>query len=199
MKEPKTLLHMVGADMTPCALGDSALILIDCQMEYVDGPLALPDVKSALKECSEVLARAREAGAPVFHIVHKGKAGGAFDLDAPRGQIAPEVSPIEGEQTVEKSLPNAFAGTNLDDLIKQTGKSELIVVGFMTHMCVSSTVRAALDLGYRSTIVESAAATRDLPLPTGGVINAKDLHNSSLAALSDRFAVIALTAGDLPG
>jgi len=198
MKDPKTLLHMVGADMTPCAIGNSALIFIDCQMEYVDGPLALPDVESALKECTEVLQRGRKANAPIFHIVHRGKAGGAFDLDAPRGKIAPEVAPVDGEQIIEKSLPNAFSGTNLDDLLKRTGKTELIVVGFMTHMCVSSTVRAALDLGYRSTVVGAASATRDLPLPMGGIINAKDLHNSSLAALSDRFAVIALSASDLP-
>ena len=37
MSQPKTLLEMAGADMTPNALSDSALVLIDYQMEYVTG------------------------------------------------------------------------------------------------------------------------------------------------------------------
>jgi nicotinamidase-related amidase len=68
----------------------------------------------------------------------------------------------------------------------------------MTHMCVSASVRAALDLGYYSTIVSGAAATRDLPTPSGGVIDAAHLHEASLAALADRFAIIVDTADQLP-
>ena len=37
----------------------------------------------------------------------------------------------------------------------------------MTNMCVSSTARAALDLGYKATVAADAAATRDLPDPMG--------------------------------
>lgn len=61
----------------------------------------------------------------------------------------------------------------------------------MTHMCVSTTARAALDLGYRSTVVASACATRDLPDALGGVVDAKTVHRAALAALGDRFAIIA--------
>lgn len=60
----------------------------------------------------------------------------------------------------------------------------------MTHMCVSSTARAALDLGYRVTVAGDAAATRDLPDPSGGVISADALHRAALAELGDRFAVV---------
>ncbi len=67
----------------------------------------------------------------------------------------------------------------------------------MTLMCVSSTVRAALDLGYRSTVVSGAVATRDLPTTDGGVIDAGSLQTASLAALADRFAVIAASADAL--
>ncbi len=89
MSQPKTLLEMAGADMTPNALSDSALILIDYQMEYVTGGVPLPGVDAALAEAGRVLARARAADAPIVHIVHKGQAGGAFDLDGAGGQIAP--------------------------------------------------------------------------------------------------------------
>lgn len=198
MDAPKTLLALAGADTTPNALAESVLVLIDCQREYVDGRLALPAIEPALAEAGRLLARARAAGAPVIHIVHRGAPGGLFDPEGPSGQIAPEVAPRAGEAVIGKRLPNAFAGTELDAALKAIGRTRLIVAGFMTHMCVSSTVRAALDLGYRSTVVASAAATRDLPLPDGGTIAAQDLHAASLAALADRFAVVVDRADALP-
>lgn len=198
MSQPKTLLEMAGADMTPNALSDSALVLIDCQMEYVTGAVPLPGVDAALAEAGRVLARARAADAPIIHIVHKGQAGGAFDLDGAGGQIASQVAQAGSETIIQKDLPNAFAGTTLHDKLQELDTKNLIFVGFMTHMCVSASVRAALDLGYRSTLVSAAAATRDLPTPSGGVIDAAGLHEATLAALGDRFAIIVERADQLP-
>jgi len=198
MSEPKTLLAMAGADPTPGRLSASSLLLIDCQMEYVDGALPLTGVEAALDEVSRLLVRARAADTPVIHVAHAGAAGGPFDRAAPRGQFAAQAAPIDGETVIEKSLPNCFAGTDLEAALKATGRGELIVAGFMTHMCVSATVRRGLDLGFRTTVIASAAATRDLPCATGGdVVAAELLHKVSLAALADRFAVIAQSSADL--
>lgn len=197
MGEAKTLLELAGATWPPALLTDAVLVIIDCQMEYVTGGLTLPNVGNALAEGARVLAKARDAGTPIFHVAHHGSAGGLFDPDGPMSAIAPEVAPADGETTVIKKLPNAFAGTPLAELIEGTGRKELIVMGFMTHMCVSSTVRAGLDLGYKSTVVADAAATRDLPDGRGGLVKAADLHRASLSALSDRFAAIAHNADDL--
>jgi nicotinamidase-related amidase len=58
-------------------------------------------------------------------------------------------------------------------------------------MCVSATARSALDHGYACTILAPACATRDLPDGQGGAIEAAEIHRVELAALSDRFAMIA--------
>ena len=50
----------------------------------------------------------------------------------------------------------------------------------MTHNCVSSTARSALDSGYRVTIVANATATRDLPDGKGGIIGAATLQAATL-------------------
>ncbi len=197
MPDPKTLLQMAGADLSPASVSRSVLVLVDCQMEYVSGGLPLSGIEGALAECHDLLARARAGGAEIAHIAHKGKAGGAFDREGAGGQIADAVAPKGIEPVIEKSLPNAFAGTNLDEVIRNSGRTQLIIAGFMTHMCVSSTARAALDLGYSTTIVANATATRDLPGFDGGVIDAATLQAASLAALSDRFAVIVERTGDL--
>lgn len=195
---PKTLLAHAGADPKPGSLGESAVVVVDAQHEYEEGPIALPAVHSAVAEISALVARARRHGRPVIHVAHRGKPGGLFD-PASGGQIMTALAPHEGERVVEKTLPNAFAGTDLEEALRETGVKSLVVVGFMTHMCVSSTVRAALDLGYASTVVANATATRDLPSPVGGeVVPWESVQAATLAALADRFAVIVAAEGEVP-
>lgn len=197
MSTPKTLLEMAGADLRPASLAQSTVVIIDAQNEYLDGNLALPGVTPALEAISQLLAKARGAGAPIVHVAHKGRPGGLFDRDGHGGAIIEAARPEDGERMVEKPLPNAFAQTSLDAELKALGRTSLVIAGFMTHMCVSSTARAALDLGYRVTVAGDAAATRDLPDPLGGVVSADALHRAALAALADRFAVIA-TVNQIP-
>ena len=199
-KKPKTLLEMAGADLTPNAVSESVLVLIDCQNEYVSGALPLVGIDAALGEAEALLARFRDAGRPVIHIQHQGKPGGAFDLDDERGRINERVAPVDGEDVILKTLPNSFAGTALDERLRDLGCERLVIAGFQTHMCVSATTRAALDLGYRNTLVAGAIATRDLPAvgDDDGVIAADVVHMATLAALADRFAVVVDGAHDLP-
>jgi nicotinamidase-related amidase len=197
MTAPKTLLEMAGADLTPTKVADACLILIDLQNEYLAGPIAVTGAEPAIDHAAGLLAAARAAGAPVFHIAHKGRAGGLFDRDAERGQIVAALAPLIGEAVIEKGLPNAFAGTELHAQIAATGRKKLILAGFMTHMCVSSTARAALDLGYQTTVAAEACATRDLPDGSGGALDARLIHTIALAELSDRFAIIARDTGQL--
>jgi nicotinamidase-related amidase len=194
----KTLLEMAGADLTPNAVSESVLILIDCQNEYVTGALPLVGVDAAMQNAQKLLQRFRDAGAPVVHIQHQGKPGGAFDLDQPRGAIDDRVAPQNGETVIRKGLPNSFAGTTLQETLSGIGRQRLVIAGFQTHMCVSATTRAALDLGYRNTLVADAIATRDLPSATGdGVISAQSVHDATLAALADRFAIVVDSASRL--
>lgn len=192
MTAARTLLQLAGADTTPGPLSKSAVVVIDAQREYVDGRLPLPDAGPALDAIRSLLAQARAAGAPVIHVAHLGRAGGLFDPEGPGGQIADPARPEPGETVITKGLPNAFAGTDLHTALKATGRTSLILAGFMTHMCVSSTARAALDLGYRTTVIADATATRALPDPTGGPdLDPRFLQRASLAELADRFAVVA--------
>lgn len=189
MAEPKTLLQMAGASLAPPRLADAALVVIDAQGEYREGRLPLEGIDPALGVLNGLLDRARAAGALIVHVAHKGRPGGLFDRDAAGGAILSGAAPKEGEAVVEKPLPNAFAQTDLAE--KLTGRKELVIVGFQTHMCVSSTARAALDLGFRVTIAADACATRALPDPlTGAAISGAEIHRHALAELAGRFAIV---------
>ncbi len=197
MSEPKTLLNLAGAIIPQAKLSAATLIMIDLQNEYLEGPLALHKVDTAVSNAATLLTRARAAGARIVHIAHVGGAGGAFDRAAHRGQIIDAVAPQGGELVIEKRKPNALADTNLQEELGKIGRKDLILAGFMTHMCVSSTARAAFDLGYSNTIVAETCSTRALPNPSGGAIEAGVLHDSALAALSDRFACIVPAVADI--
>lgn len=186
---PPTLFEMAGVHPKPGRLSDSVLVIIDAQREYRDGALPLPGIGPALAEEARLLARARAAGTPVVHVVHHG-GGGLFNPQGGFYAELPEVAAKTGETVVAKQLPNAFAGTHLEDVLAATGRKRLIVVGFMTHMCVSATVRAALDHGFATTVVAAATATRDLPDGHGGTVAAAEVQRATLAALADRFATV---------
>ncbi|MEK7738051.1 MAG: cysteine hydrolase family protein, partial [Pseudomonadota bacterium] len=191
MNTPKTLLEMAGAPRVVAQWEKAALLLIDPQMEYVTGGLPLSGIEAAISECARLESLARQAGAPIFHIVHHGRPGGA--LFNPEGQfvgIIPQLAPVGAESILVKNLPNAFAGTELDQLLRATGRKQVVIAGFATHMCVSATTRSALDHGYAATVVAAACATRDLPNPLGGIVPAATVHQATLAALGARFATV---------
>jgi nicotinamidase-related amidase len=193
---PRTLLQIAGATPAPARLDEAVLIIIDAQEEYRSGIVPLEGLDAALHAIAALLAAARAAGAPVVHVVHRGKPGGVFDPATGRDAILPEVWPLPGEEIVDKALPSSFAHTILQESLLATGRRQLILCGFMTHMCLSTTARAALDLGYETTIAADATATRALPDPLGGpVISAAELHRTALAELADRFAIVTTVAG----
>ncbi len=197
MSEPKTLLDLAGAAIPQAELSKATLVMIDLQNEYLEGPVALHKIDAAVSNAAALLQRARKAGTPVIHIAHVGGAGGPFDRTAHRGQIIDAVAPEKDEIVIEKRKPNALADTSLQDELQKLGRKDLILAGFMTHMCVSSTARAAFDLGYNNTIVAETCSTRALPNPAGGAVEADVLHDSALAALADRFACIVPSVADI--
>lgn len=185
---------MAGAPNNPPPLDQCALIIIDAQREYLDGQVVLPPIRSALHKIEELLAAARKLERPIIHVTHLGASGGLFDPET-GGRVIEKVGPRDGEMVVNKTLPNAFAHTTLREEIASLGDPHLVICGFMTHMCVSSTARAAIDLGLSSTVVSDACGTRSLPGPGDTEATSHQvLHQSSLAALADRFSFVATTA-----
>jgi nicotinamidase-related amidase len=192
-----TLRELTGMGHTPTTVGNSALILIDCQNTYREGIMQLEGVEPALVECQALLSRFRDAGRPVIHIQHDAGVGTPYDVTAPIGAIADVVAPRDGENVIVKAYPSSFEKTNLDALLKGFGVTDVTLAGFMTHVCVNSTARAAFNHGYKATVVAAATATRSLPNPTGGVIEARALHDASLTALNDIFAVVVPSSNDV--
>ena len=190
---PFTLRSAAGLPTKPSPVAGAALVLIDAQQEYgPSGRLPLEGLNDASAQAAKLVAAFRTSGSPVIHITHLGSTGGMFD-PAGGGQILKQLAPTGDETVIAKTLPNSFAGTELANHLESLGNPPLVLAGFMTHMCVSATARAALDLGFSASVISDATATRSLPSADGTgtePIPAATVHRAALAAIADRFSVV---------
>lgn len=198
-QKASTLLDMLHMSPSPTPLAQSALVIVDAQREYLDGSLPLHEIDKALVELKELLARARKLNVPVFHVVHHAPKGAPiFNPDSEFSHIIDSVKPTDSEKVIVKHSPSSFVGTDLEQLLKEQKKNNLVIGGFMTHMCINATTRSAADLGFAPTVVASTCTTRDLPALDGQVLKAADVHKSNLAALADLVACVIPSIKELP-
>ena len=196
MSETTSLRQLSGMPETPASWSTQTLVLIDCQNTYTRGVLELDGVQKALDQVEELLDRARRAGIPVLHVQHDDGPGSLYDVRGESGAIVDRVAPRGDEPVVVKNFPNAFLGTDLEARCAASGQ-DVVLAGFMTHMCINSTARGAFNLGYRPTVVASGTATRDLPGPEG-TVPASVVQTASLAAISDLFGLVVPSSGAIP-
>ena len=143
---------------------------------------------------SGLLDAFRASGEPVFHVQHVWDAPDAtFMRPGTDGvEIHESVAPQDGETVISKEHPNSFRDTVLEDELRKAGVDALVVCGMMTSMCVDATVRAAVDLGFDTTVAHDACATCELDFD-GVPIPAASVHAAFLAALADGYAAVVST------
>ncbi|WP_369360059.1 isochorismatase family protein [Streptomyces sp. cg2] len=191
-----TLRDINGLDSTPATLAQATLILVDYQNTYTRGVMELSGWQAALDNAAALLARAREAGAKVVHVIHDGGEGSAYDIREDVGRIHPRVAPVAGEPVVVKTAPDSFVGTDLGEHVDAAGNEDVVVIGFMTHMCVASTAAGAFLRGNRPTVVADACATR--PLATAvAEVSAEQAHHGALATIGDLYGVVVPSGSDV--
>lgn len=172
------------------------LLIIDIQRDYFPGgayPLVEPE--AAAEAARRVLDSFRDAGDPVIHMKHVWDAPDAeFMRPGTEGiEIHPTVKPTDGELVLEKTSPNSFVDTPLEEELKKVNPDELVVAGMMSSMCVDATVRAAADLGFSATVIHDACAAPDLQF-NGVDVPGATVHAAFMAALADGYAEVTSAA-----
>ena len=191
MSTSPTLRSVIGLDNALPKLADATLVMVDFQNTYRTGVMELDGADAAVAAGTRLLRAARAAGAKVVHIVNDGGEGTPYDIRAEIGSIIAEVAPIDGEPVVVKTFPNAFHNTDLEKTLRELGAGpELVLAGFMTHMCVAFTAQGAFNLGYRPTVVADATATRSLTGPNGAPQPADTLQAAALTTIGDLFGIV---------
>jgi nicotinamidase-related amidase len=166
-----------------------ALVIVDVQQGMFSLKLPLWRADEVVGRIAGLLARARAANVPVFHIQHDGGPGHPLAKGSPGWAHHEAVAPSPGEPVIEKSRHSAFHGTDFDAQLRKRGIDRLIIAGLQTEMCVDSTCRAAVALGYRVVLVADAHSTFDSPvLPAESIVAH---HNQTLGG---RFAELRIAA-----
>ncbi|KAF4829577.1 putative isochorismatase family protein YddQ [Colletotrichum tropicale] len=190
MTSAVSMRSMLGLSASTASTSDSTLVIIDAQNEYANGKLAVSGVEASRAKIAFLLEKYRAAKAPVIHVVHEVPAGAP--LFTPGTDLAEEFSelkPVEGESVVTKHFPGSFTGTNLEDLLKATGRNKVVLTGYMAHVCISTTARQASERGWDVIVVEDAVGDRNIP-----GTSAEELTRVSLAEIADAFGTVVKSA-----
>lgn len=178
-------------------MGKRAVVVIDLQKDYLgSGRLSLVGIDAAVSKATQVIEAARNNGDIVIHVRHESPAEAPFFAIGTEGtEFIPAIAPAEGETVITKNYPNAFRETNLAGVLTALAVEDVVLVGAMSHMCIDATARASADLGYRTTIVEDACATRDVEF-RGEVVSAAKVHAAYMSALAFAYGQV-LSAAEL--
>ena len=156
-----------------------ALVIIDVQMGMFTVPgYTLHDGEGTVARIAGLLKRARENGVPVFFVQHDGGKGDPFEQGTPGFPFRPELAPHDGESVTVKRHCNSFQNTDFDQTLKRADVDHLVVCGMQTEYCVDTAVRAAVERGYKITLVSDGHTTFDTKALSGADIVAH--HNTTL-------------------
>ena len=168
-----------------------ALIVVDAQNEFsADGLRAVPNHKEAMECIRDRVAEAREHGRPIAWIRHYNKPNEsrAFVPGTWGAELSSGLGPLPGlhsEQLFEKDVYGAFTGTGLEEWLRQIGAGSLLLVGFYTHMCVSTSAREALVRGFEVAVDPEGTGACDLEHELLGYQGANEVRRCALLHLSN--------------
>ena len=167
---------------------NTALIIIDAQQAFRDPAMGARNNPDAEANITRLLTHWRQEDEPVIHVFHSSlEAGSLLRAGQPGHAFLPEAQPLANELCLEKSVNSAFIGTRLAEHLEAKGITNLVMAGFTTDHCVSTSVRMGANLGFAVTLVSDATATYAKVGEDGKEYSADIVHNVSLASLQGEF------------
>ena len=153
----------------------TALLVMDVQGDIVE---RFADDAGYLPRLASAIAAARAAGIAVVYVTvafrpgHPEVSSRNKSFRAVAGteryiegsdatRVHPAVAPAPGEVTVTKRRVSAFAGSDLDVVLRAGGITHLVLTGIATGGVVLSTLRQAADLDYELTVLSDGCLDAD--------------------------------------
>jgi nicotinamidase-related amidase len=107
----------------------------------------------------------------------------------PGWQIVPELKPHVEDVVVDKTTIGGFASGELDRVLRRKGVRHLALCGNTIDVCVHSTLRAAVDLGYECLLLGDCCAAVNDGLHTWAIESVK-AENGVFGTVADAEAFV---------
>jgi nicotinamidase-related amidase len=185
-----------------------ALLVVDAQNEFSPGgKRAVPNHSAALAAIERHVDRAREEGRPIAWVRHYNKPdeAPAFIPGTWGAEFSPSLGPKTGfgpEAVFEKEVYGVFTGTMIHEWLGVNGVQAVLIVGFFTHMCLSTSAREALSRGFHVSLDPEATGACDIEHALLGRQTADEVRRSALlqltnmgASVIDNIALASTTGG----
>lgn len=190
------------------AVPKRALIVVDAQNDYDGGSLAItyPPFGDSIRNIARAMDAAAAAGVKVVVVKQLAPSTSPiFAAGSHGGELHPEIAKRPRDHYVEKKLPSAFTGSDLEEWLRANAIDTVTVAGYMTHNCDLSTVVHALHMGFSVEFLTDAAGSVSYA-NSAGYATAEEIHRVVTIILQSRFAAVlktdewidCLNTGNLP-
>lgn len=181
--------------MTMAIANKPALLIIDVQKGLAEPSLGLRNNPGAEDNMSALLKAWRERELPTIHIRHCSvEPNSPLRPELPGNAYKDVVRPLAGEKEFTKTVNSAFIGTGLEQYLRDSSISRLVIIGLTTDHCVSASTRMASDLGFDVTLVSDATAAFERVGYDGAHYSAEEIHRVNLVSLDGEFCELRSTA-----
>ncbi len=182
-------------DSTPSTKGPgdehTALLVIDVQVGLITGAHAEQDVLAAINRCIQGV---RQQQGKVFFIQHCHSSYEPMMRGAQGWQLHPQLDKATQDVVLEKTASDAFYNTALRAQLQRAGVEHLIVCGLQTEYCVDTTCRAAISLGYQTSLLSDGHTTGEAQLSAAQIIEHHNIVLSQLAHPNGSARLVASSA-----
>ncbi|HUV22577.1 MAG TPA: cysteine hydrolase family protein [Gammaproteobacteria bacterium] len=171
-----------------------ALLVIDVQQGLASPSLGQRNNPQAESNMTRLLTAWRTRGWPVVHIQHcSSEPDSALRPELPGNAFKQEAQPMAGEQVFRKTVNSAFIGTGLEQYLRDSNISQLVIIGLTTDHCVSASTRMASDLGFTVTLISDATAAFERTGYDGIHYSGEEIHRVNLVSLDGEFCRVRST------
>ncbi|HFK1546559.1 cysteine hydrolase family protein [Bacillus albus] len=160
-----------------------ALIVIDVQAGMYTAGMPVHNGEKFLEILQELIGECRSNDIPVIYVQHNGPKDHPLEKGTEGWKVHEAIAPQEGDRIVEKTTPDSFHKTNLNEVLQEKEIEHVIISGMQTEYCVDTTTRRAFSEGYKVTLVSDAHSTFHTD-----VLRAEDIikhHNVVFGAFAD--------------
>jgi len=178
----------------------TALLVVDMQVGFLNPP-GLFEADRVLNVVASLIAHARMTGTPVFFTQFDGPPGHRAAEGSAGWQIHSQLSPNTDDVLIRKRESDSFHRSDLHERLQAYRISRLVIAGCITELCVDTTCRRAITLGYHVLLVGDGHTTVDatpngLPEPEKRI----RMTNHVLASLrSENCLIEVVTASHIVG